>query len=54
MRFNEIPIKENLQETLPTYNAKALTEGGAQANIILDEQHYKLRITRSGKLILTK
>jgi hemin uptake protein HemP len=40
--------------TLPVYEAKVLTQGGDQAQIVLDEQTYTLRITRAGKLILTK
>ncbi|WP_435138877.1 hemin uptake protein HemP [Pseudopelagicola sp. nBUS_19] len=40
--------------TLPTYNAEDLTKGGDQAHIVLGDQTYTLRITRAGKLILTK
>ena len=39
---------------LPTYVASDLTKGGDQAQIILNDQIYNLRITRAGKLILTK
>lgn len=39
---------------LPTYDARALTRDGDQARIVLDGQIYALRITRAGKLILTK
>ena len=39
---------------LPTYAARDLTQKGGQAQIILDDQTYTLRITRAGKLILTK
>lgn len=39
---------------IPQHDATALTRGGNQALIILDEQIYQLRITRAGKLILTK
>lgn len=39
---------------LPQYNAEALTKGGNQALITLGDQVYNLRITRAGKLILTK
>lgn len=39
---------------LPTHNAERLTSGGNQALIVLGEQVYHLRITRAGKLILTK
>lgn len=38
----------------PTYDATELTKGGTIANIVLEDQTYTLRITRSGKLILTK
>ena len=40
--------------TLPTYAATDLTKGADQANIVLGDQTYTLRITRAGKLILTK
>lgn len=39
---------------LPVYDAEALTAGGTTAQIVLQGQHYLLRITRAGKLILTK
>lgn len=39
---------------LPQHDATDLTRGGNQALIILDDQIYQLRITRAGKLILTK
>ncbi|MAY88823.1 MAG: hemin uptake protein HemP [Pseudooceanicola sp.] len=39
---------------LPTHDAVELTNGGQLANIRLDDQMYVLRITRAGKLILTK
>ena len=40
--------------TLPAYDAQDLTKGADQAVIILGDQTYILRITRAGKLILTK
>lgn len=40
--------------TIPVYEARDLTQGGNLANIKLDDQLYVLRITRAGKLILTK
>lgn len=40
--------------SLPAYDARDLTDGGDQARIVLDDQVYTLRITRAGKLILTK
>jgi hemin uptake protein HemP len=39
---------------IPVHDARELTKGGVQARIQLDSQIYTLRITRSGKLILTK
>lgn len=39
---------------LPVHDANVLTRGGSQAHIVLNEQVYQLRITRAGKLILTK
>ncbi|MCB1360432.1 MAG: hemin uptake protein HemP [Rhodobacter sp.] len=38
----------------PRHSARALTQGGTQAQIELDGKIYDLRITRAGKLILTK
>ncbi|MCU0912106.1 MAG: hemin uptake protein HemP [Rhodobacteraceae bacterium] len=38
----------------PRHDARALTQGGVAATIELDGQVYTLRITRLGKLILTK
>lgn len=37
-----------------TYDARDLVKDGVQACIVLDDQTYYLRITRAGKLILTK
>ncbi len=42
------------EETLPLYEATDLTKGGDLARIKLEDQFYTLRITRAGKLILTK
>ena len=38
----------------PTHDARELTDGGTQAWIRLDDKLYALKITRAGKLILTK
>lgn len=38
----------------PRHDARRLTEGGHEAEIVLDGVRYVLRITRQGKLILTK
>ncbi len=40
--------------TLPAYDATDLTKGADQAQIVFGEKVYTLRITRAGKLILTK
>lgn len=39
---------------MDTYDARDLIKDGAQTCIVLDNQTYYLRITRAGKLILTK
>lgn len=41
-------------EGIPTYDARELVGDGVQVRIVLDDQTYWLRITRAGKLILTK
>ena len=41
-------------EHRPRHDARLLTEGGPEAEILLDGIRYVLRITRQGKLILTK
>jgi hemin uptake protein HemP len=41
-------------QRLPEHDAEMLTAGGNQALIVLGDQVYNLRITRAGKLILTK
>lgn len=52
----EIPSQTlaELQRATPTYDALDLTQGNGLAHIQLAEQVYTLRITRAGKLILTK
>jgi hemin uptake protein HemP len=40
--------------SVPTHRAEELTSGGQEARITLGGQNYTLRITRAGKLILTK
>ncbi len=44
---NNVPV-------LPKHDALALTAGGNLAEIVLGDQVYRLRITKAGKLILTK
>ena len=48
----EITVRPN--DSLPIYDATDLTKGGIIAHIKLKDQLYTLRITRAGKLILTK
>jgi hemin uptake protein HemP len=38
----------------PVHDVYTLTRGGNLARIMLDGKAYQLRITRAGKLILTK
>jgi len=42
------------QAVLPGYDVRDIVEEGGQAHLILDGAVYTLRITRAGKLILTK
>lgn len=43
-----------MSHSIPLHRAQSLTDGGNIAHIDLDGQTYILRITRAGKLILTK
>lgn len=54
MTLHSTPSRHVPANALPTYAARDLTEGGELAQIVLDSQTYTLRITRAGKLILTK
>lgn len=45
---------EGVESATPVYCAEDLTAGGNLAQIRLSEAVYTLRITRQGKLILTK
>ena len=49
-----LPGKDSQNSTTPLYAAKDLTKAGDVAHISLQEKIYILRITRAGKLILTK
>lgn len=54
--ITDVP-KTTDQPSLPqmdTYDAREIIRDGSQACILLDDQVYYLRITRAGKLILTK
>lgn len=52
------PTKMNPSDTIAsdivTYDVRDLIDTGVQARLLLDGQPYFLRITRAGKLILTK
>ncbi|KIN69615.1 HemP domain containing protein [Sulfitobacter donghicola DSW-25 = KCTC 12864 = JCM 14565] len=39
---------------MPTYDVRDIVQKDGQARLVLDEAVYTLRITRAGKLILTK
>jgi len=41
-------------QTLPIHDARKLTGEDGVAMVVLDDKTYTLRITRAGKLILTK
>lgn len=51
-----ITVKQQMisADVIPLHDALRLTEGGNQARITLNGQIYSLRITKAGKLILTK
>lgn len=42
------------EPVVPRYAATDLTRGNSVAEIVLGDQVYRLRITKAGKLILTK
>lgn len=48
------PLAALSGRSMPVHDAEGLTAGGNQALIVLGDQVYNLRITRAGKLILTK
>jgi hemin uptake protein HemP len=48
------PLGSALAAPIPTFDARQITDADGVARITLDGQIYTLRITRSGKLILTK
>ncbi|MEM1073379.1 MAG: hemin uptake protein HemP [Pseudomonadota bacterium] len=52
----QVPQPANAEDLpkIAAYDARDLVRDGVQANIVLDGQVYVLRITRAGKLILTK
>jgi len=55
-RSEKLTLSSNIPNanTPPEYAARDLTKNGEIAHISLQEKVYTLRITRAGKLILTK
>ena len=52
---SELRLAESISEAqMPVYDANELIFQGSVAQITLNTQAYFLRITRAGKLILTK
>ncbi len=55
MSIHDLPFSQtSATPVLPIHDAENLTGGGNLAHIRLGDQLYTLRITRAGKLILTK
>ncbi|MBR9649593.1 hemin uptake protein HemP [Thalassovita aquimarina] len=54
MRLHKDGAEKVALPSHPIHRAEDLTQGGNQALIVLHDQVYSLRITRAGKLILTK
>ena len=48
------PSSTTITPQMDTYDARDLIKNGVQACVVLDDQTYYMRITRAGKLILTK
>ncbi|MEM7546400.1 MAG: hemin uptake protein HemP [Pseudomonadota bacterium] len=53
LRFDDVD-EAQFAPRPPRHEAEALTKGNATAEISLGDQIYCLRITRAGKLLLTK
>ena len=54
MTHPPVPKEPPQQAPIDTYDARQLIRNGVQSCIGLDDTVYYLRITRAGKLILTK
>lgn len=54
MQMSVAKMAAPVRDDTPHYDATDLTRGGDIARIRLGDQLYTLRITRAGKLILTK
>ena len=53
-RSNMSSIKSTINDTASQVSTEKLMQGKSELTIVHNEQHYTLRITRNGKLILTK
>ncbi len=51
---SDMPKPSPVANELPTYDSRKLLGNGILGRLVLDDQLYFLRITRAGKLILTK
>ncbi len=54
MQLETKPRLDTSAQTVPSWSAEDLTQGGQTARIRLGDAEYVLRITRASKLILTK
>lgn len=54
MPSQTLSIVQPERTAMPTHDAESLTGPDGLARIVLRDQVYQLRITRAGKLILTK
>ncbi len=54
MKVNADTTGHRPEDATPIHDAIELTDGGQTARIQLRDQIYTLRVTRAGKLILTK
>ena len=54
IQSNDITKPSPAANELPTYDARKLLGNGILGRLVLDDKLYFLRITRAGKLILTK
>jgi len=52
-QLNMSSIKPTISDT-SLVSTEKLMQGKSELTIVHNEQHYRLRITRNGKLILTK
>ena len=54
IQSNDMTKPSPAANELPTYDARKLLGNGILGRLVLDDKLYFLRITRAGKLILTK